>query len=68
LRFNAADAQFALLMADLRHPSLHLKPVGDSWSARVTDDYRALAYREDAIFNWFSIGSHDDYLRLLKRR
>jgi hypothetical protein len=54
-------------MADLRHPSLHLKPVGDFWSVRVTDDYRALAYREDAVFNWFWIGSHDEYMRLLKR-
>lgn len=38
-----ADKQFALLEDNPRHPSLHFKKVGKVWSARVTDDYRALA-------------------------
>jgi hypothetical protein len=43
-----------------------LKPAGELWPARVTDAYRALAIREDNLFTWFWIGSHDEYMRLLK--
>lgn len=38
-----ADKQFALLSENPMHPSIHLKPVGEFWSARVTDASRALA-------------------------
>ena len=62
-----AETQFALLMENPRHPSLHLKPVGGFWSARVTDDYRALAFREGPTFTWFWIGPHGEYARILKR-
>jgi hypothetical protein len=62
-----ADAQFTLLMKNPRHPSLHLKPVGAFWSARVTDDYRALAFREGTVFTWFWIGPHDEYAKMIKR-
>ena len=61
-----ADKQFSLFAANPRHPSLQLKPVGELWSARVTDAYRALAIREEKGFIWFWIGSHDEYMRLLK--
>jgi hypothetical protein len=60
-----ADKQFALLFENPMHPSLHLKPVGEFWSARVTDACRALAVREGNVFTWFWIGSHDEYERLL---
>jgi hypothetical protein len=33
-----ADAAYALLRENPRHPSLHFKKVGDFWSARVTLD------------------------------
>ena len=62
-----ADKQFALLMENPRHPSLQLKPVGGFWSARVTDNYRVLAFREETVFTWFWIGSHDEYVKILKR-
>jgi hypothetical protein len=62
-----ADKQFALLRENPLHPSLKLKPVGEFWSARVTENYRALAFREDAVFTWFWIGPHDEYAKLLKR-
>ena len=39
-----ADKQFAQLMENPRHPSLQLKPLGGFWSARVTDNYRALPF------------------------
>ena len=60
-----ADKQFELLNANLDHPSVQLKPVGEFWSARVTDAYRALAFRDRNIFTWFWIGSHDEYQRIL---
>jgi hypothetical protein len=50
---------------DPTHPSVHLKPVGGLWSARINDAYRALAVREDDIFYWFWIGPHDQYERLI---
>ena len=43
-----------------------MKPVGVFWSVRVTDAYRALAIREQNIFTWFWIGSHDEYEQLIK--
>jgi hypothetical protein len=61
-----ADKQFALLIENPRHPSLQLKPVGEFWSARVTDAYRALAVREVNVLTWFWIGPHDEYERILK--
>ena len=60
-----ADKQFALFVENPRHPSVQLKPVGEFWSARVTDAFRALAVREENIFTWFWIGPHDEYERIL---
>lgn len=39
--------------------------MGEFWSARVNDAYRALAVREGNIFTWFWIGTHDEYERML---
>ncbi len=61
-----ADKQFSLFVANPQHPSIQLKPVGEFWSARVTDAYRALSIREANVFTWFWIGPHDEYMRLLK--
>jgi hypothetical protein len=60
-----ADANFALLKRDPRHPSLHFKRVGRYWSARVGLRYRALAIEIDDVYVWFWIGSHADYDRLI---
>ena len=64
---RAADKQFELFRKDPTHPSLHLKPVGGLWSARINDAYRALAVREGDIFYWFWVGPHDQYERLINR-
>jgi hypothetical protein len=56
-----ADKNYALLKDDPRHPSLHLKKVGQFWSVRVGNRYRALAVEIDAGLVWFWIGSHADY-------
>ncbi|HEY1684970.1 MAG TPA: hypothetical protein VGG19_09415 [Tepidisphaeraceae bacterium] len=61
-----ADAQYQLLKADARHPSLQLKKVGRFWSVRVGLHYRALAVEESGNLIWFWIGHHAEYDRLVK--
>ena len=60
-----ASRQYEIFGQNPRHPSLQLKPVGEFWSARVNDAYRALAVREGNVFTWFWIGPHDEYERII---
>jgi hypothetical protein len=60
-----ADANYALLKRDPRHPSLQFKKVGHYWSVRVGLRYRALAVEVDDGYLWFWIGSHADYDKLI---
>ena len=60
-----ADKNYAFLKDDPKHPSLHLKKVGDYWSVRVGIRYRALAVEIEEGLLWFWIGSHADYDRLV---
>jgi hypothetical protein len=62
---RTADKNFALLQSDPKHPSLHFKPVGRYWSARVGSDHRAVASRREDDVLWFWIGTHAEYERLL---
>lgn len=62
---NSADASFARLKSDPRHPSLHMKQIGRYWSVRVGLHYRALAIEDGEDLVWFWIGSHAEYDRLL---
>jgi hypothetical protein len=39
-----------------QHPSLQFKKVDSFWSARITDDYRALGVLEGDTVIWFWIG------------
>ena len=59
-----ARKNFKLWLRDSRHPSLHFKKV----SARVGDNYRALAIVEGGKAKWFWIGPHDEYERLSGRQ
>jgi len=61
-----ADKNFALLKAEPRHPSLHLKKLegSDLWSVRIGLRYRALARSRAEGFVWFWIGRHGEYDRL----
>lgn len=62
-----ADKSFALLKQNPRHPSLHFKRVrGDLWSARIGLGYRALAIEGTDRFQWFWIGTHNEYDRLIR--
>lgn len=61
-----ADKNFELLKADPRYPALHLKHVGNQWSARIGNRYRALAVEADGGLLWFWIGTHAEYDRLVQ--
>lgn len=61
-----ADKNFALLKHNPRHPSLDLKKVGNYWSVRVGLGYRALGIEIDAGIQWFWIGPHRQYEKLIK--
>ena len=60
-----ADKNFELLKVDPRHPSLHFKRIGDLWSVRVGGHYRALGHDVADGVQWFWIGSHADYDKLV---
>ena len=62
---STARQNFNLLKVNPRHPSLHFKKVGKYWSARVGQDYRALAIKDGIDFTWIWIGKHDEYDRLI---
>jgi hypothetical protein len=63
-----ARKNFRLWLRDPFHPSIHLKKVGRFWSARVGSDFRALAIVNGDLVEWFWIGSHDEYERLIGKR
>jgi hypothetical protein len=56
-----ARKQFRLWLENPFHPSLHFKPVGRYWSARVSREVRVLGIRQNDVVIWFFIGVHDDY-------
>ena len=60
-----ADKNFALLKSDSRHPSVRLKKIGVLYSARVGLHYRALARERPDGLQWFWIGHHSTYNRLI---
>jgi hypothetical protein len=60
-----ADKNFALLMRDPQHPSLHFKAVGNFRSVRVGLRYRALGVEISDGVSWFWIGTHSEYDRLV---
>jgi hypothetical protein len=60
-----ADKNYALLKEDQRYPSLHFKRLGQLWSVRVGDHYRALGHDVDDGVQWFWIGTHAEYDKLV---
>jgi hypothetical protein len=60
-----ADSAFATLKTDPRYPSLHLKRVGNFWSARVGIAHRVLGGDHPGGIAWFFIGTHADYDKLV---
>lgn len=65
-----AQSKFSTWLENPQHPSLHFKKVSDSqpvWSVRVNRSYRALGIRDGDHMEWFWIGPHDEYERMLSR-
>ena len=62
---ETADKNFQLLKTDPRHPSLHFKRIGTVWSVRVGDKYRALGHDVPGGVQWFWVGSHADYDKIV---
>jgi hypothetical protein len=60
-----AKKDFELLKQNPRHPSLRLKKAGNFWTVRVGIHYRAVAKERTEGLNWFWIGHHSEYDRLL---
>lgn len=60
---QVADANFALLKQNPKHPSLHFKQIKQFWSVRIGLRYRALGISVPDGVVW--IGTHTDYDRLI---
>jgi hypothetical protein len=56
-----ADKNFKLLKENPRHPSLHLKRVGEFWAVRVGLDSCALGVDDTDRIVWFWVGPHGEY-------
>jgi hypothetical protein len=63
-----ARESFSLLKQDPSHSSLQFKRIRNSefFSARVSLGYRALGVAVDQGIQWFWIGSHADYDKLIR--
>ena len=63
---DLADQNYAMLKANLQHPSPRFKKVGRYGAVRAGLHYRALSVEVDEGLLWFWIGSHAEYDRLIK--
>jgi hypothetical protein len=61
-----ADKSFVLLKQNPSHRSLHFKPIGRYWSARIGLHYRALGVSAPDGILWFWMGSHTEYERIIR--
>ena len=67
-REQAREA-YRLFQQNPYHPSLQFKAAFSDqpvYSVRVNSGCRALAMRDGDTLTWFWIGSHDEYMRLVK--
>lgn len=62
---DLADKNYALLKSDPRHHSLHFKRIGELWSVRVGDHYRALGTDVKEGIYWVWIGTHAEYDKII---
>jgi hypothetical protein len=60
-----ADKNYRLLQTNPRHPSLHFKRIGNLWSVRVGDRYRALGTEIEGGILWVWIGTHAQYDKIV---
>lgn len=63
-----AREKFRLWQEEPFNPSLHFKElIGEVWSVRINQNYRALGRRNGNLIVWFWAGSHAEYDQLLRR-
>ena len=63
-----AEKAHKLFRNDPKHPSLHFKVIWrdrSMWSARASRDLRVLGRKDGDEIEWFRIGRHKDYDRIL---
>ncbi len=65
---SLADADFELLKANPRHPSLHLKESVDSGLSAWACVTGSLAVRDSETLLWFWIGTHGQYDKIVHRK
>jgi hypothetical protein len=65
---RAARKQYRLWLSDPHHPSLRFKKVGSDWSARITEDYRAVGVMDGDTVIWYFVGTHAEYDRILGKK
>ena len=63
-----AVKQYKLWLSNPHHPSARFKKIGVRWSARITDDYRAIGVMEGDTVIWFFVGTHAEYNQVLKEK
>ena len=63
-----AREKFQLWLRDPFHPSMQFKPlVGNVWSRRIGDHYRAVAQKHGDLIVSFWIGTHEDYNNFIRQ-
>ncbi len=65
-----AHKVFRLFAQDPYHRRLHFKQVHATrpiYSARIGNGYRAVGVRDGDEIEWYWIGSHDDYERIIEQ-
>jgi mRNA-degrading endonuclease RelE of RelBE toxin-antitoxin system len=63
-----ADKAYQIFKENPYHPGLQFKKVGNKqpvYSARITNNYRAICLLVENNVYWFWIGNHDDYEKLI---
>jgi len=66
---RVARKNYRLWVENPAHPSVQFKLVGmrvPVYSIRVGIGWRALGLKDDDAFVWFWIGSHAEYMKLLR--
>jgi hypothetical protein len=59
-----AQEAFRVFCDNPAHPGLSLERLRcdpESWSVRITRDYRAVGTKEGDVMNWYWIGSHSQF-------
>ena len=65
---DLARKQYQLWQRDPFHPSMQFKRlVGNVWSVRIGDHYRAVAQKHGDLVVWFWISTHEEYNNFVRQ-